>query len=578
MYLNLRIFQKSVKKMLRIFTIFISFWFSFAFSAELDKDSAFNFSAKSVGGGFELDINFDKSVYLYANKLKVSVENNDISALLELPKPANNELNESFNIFIPMGILKGFDDKKSNVIVAFQGCSYTGFCYAPMRSEFRLSLLPPKVLETKLNIVNAQNQPSKTSLSSDEQIANELSKSSFFWILASFFGYGILLSLTPCVLPMVPVLSGIIVAKASRGASRGAKLLSSLEYVLAMSVANAVLGVLAATLGAGLAAYLQQPIFIIFGAIIFVLLAVLIFSSHSAIFVRFNNFLNAKAGAFSGHFGVIFMGAISALILSPCVAAPLAGALLYIAGSGDILLGGFALFALGLGMGAPLLAIGAGFASMPRPGAWMMKITQIFGFVMLGVAIWLLSRIIGDFAWILYGLLGVFAGVFLADFKAPANAIARAFLALNLSFIGAGLACFMIFALSFGVGNSRFSSNAAVTELKADLSIDDLSKLQEKIKTASKPVIVDFWASWCVNCIEFEKELSKDEMAQKLLSNFEIIKVDLSNMSENKQGILEFYSIFGPPAFLIFESGELRKKIIATPKMDEFKEILKEFS
>ena len=106
------------------------------------------------------------------------------------------------------------------------------------------------------------------------------------------------------------------------------------------------------------------------------------------------------------------MGAISALILSPCVAAPLAGALLYIAGSGDILLGGFALFALGLGMGAPLLAIGAGFASMPRPGAWMMKITQIFGFVMLGVAIWLLSRIIGDFAWILYGLLGVFAGVF----------------------------------------------------------------------------------------------------------------------------------------------------------------------
>ena len=104
--------------MLRIFTIFISFWFSFAFSAELDKDSAFNFSAKSVGGGFELDINFDKSVYLYADKLKVLVENNDISALLVLPKPANNELNESFNIFIPMGILKGFDDKKSNVIVA----------------------------------------------------------------------------------------------------------------------------------------------------------------------------------------------------------------------------------------------------------------------------------------------------------------------------------------------------------------------------------------------------------------------------------------------------------------------------
>lgn len=215
--------------MLRIFTIFISFWFSFAFSAELDKDSAFNFSAKSVGGGFELDINFDKSVYLYADKLKVLIENNDISALLVLPKPANNELNESFNIFIPMGLLKGFDDKNSNVIVAFQGCSHTGFCYAPMRSEFRLSLVPPKVLETKLNIINTPNQPSKTSLSNDEQIANELSKSSFFWILASFFGYGILLSLTPCVLPMVPVLSGIIVAKASSGASRGAKLLASLD-------------------------------------------------------------------------------------------------------------------------------------------------------------------------------------------------------------------------------------------------------------------------------------------------------------------------------------------------------------
>lgn len=564
--------------MLRIFTIFISFCFfiSSAFSVELDKDSAFYFSAQSVGGGFELEINFDKSVYLYADKLKVSVENNDISALLELPSPSNNELNKSFNVFIPMGILKGFDYKKSNVIVAFQGCSHTGFCYAPMRSEFRLSLTPPKVFETKLNIVNTKSQPSNISI--DEQIANELSKSSFFWILASFFGYGLLLSLTPCVLPMVPVLSGIIVAKASSGASKGAKLLASLEYVLAMSVANAVLGVLAATLGAGLGAYLQQPIFIIFGTIIFVLLAVLIFSSHSAFFVRFNNFLNAEAGAFSGHFGVIFMGALSALILSPCVAAPLAGALLYIAGSGDILLGGFALFALGLGMGVPLLAIGAGFASMPRPGAWMMKITQIFGFVMLGVAIWLLSRIIGDFAWILCGLLGIFAGVFLADFEVPKNAISRAFLALNLSFIAAGLACFMIFALSFGVGNSRFSSNTAVAELKAELSIDDLSKLQEKIKSASKPLFIDFWASWCINCIEFEKELIKDEVAQKLLNNFEIIKVDLSNMSENKQRILEFYSIFGPPAFLIFEGGELRKKIVSTPKMNEFKEIIKEFS
>lgn len=565
--------------MLRIFTIFISFCFfiSSAFSVELDKDSAFYFSAQSVGGGFELNINFDKSVYLYADKLKVSVENNDISALLELPSPSNNELNKSFNIFIPMGILKGFNDKQSNVIVAFQGCSHTGFCYAPMRSEFILSLIPPKVLETKLNIVNAQNQPSKTSLSNDQEIANELSKSSFFWILASFFGYGLLLSLTPCVLPMVPVLSGIIVAKASSGASKGAKLLASLEYVLAMSVANAVLGVLAATLGAGLGSYLQKPIFIIFGTIIFVLLAVLIFSSHSAFFVRFNNFLNAKAGAFSGHFGVIFMGAISALILSPCVAAPLAGALLYIAGSGDILLGGFALFALGLGMGVPLLAIGAGFASMPRPGAWMMKITQIFGFVMLGIAIWLLSRIIGDFAWILYGLLGIFAGVFLADFELPKNAISRAFLALNISFIAAGLACFMIFALSFGVGNSRFSSNTAVAELNLELSIDDLSKLQEKIKSASKPVIIDFWASWCVNCIEFEKELSKNEVAQKLLSNFEIIKVDLSDMNEGKQGILEFYSIFGPPAFLFFEGGELRKKVVATPKIDEFTQILNEF-
>lgn len=561
--------------MLRIFTIFISFLLFCALNAaELDKDSAFKFSASSVGGGFELGIDFDKSVYLYANKLKVMVENNNISAFLELPSPANNELNESFDLFVPMGLLKGFNDKETTLIVAFQGCSHTGFCYAPMRSEFRLALAPPAVLESKLNIVNAQKEASN---SNDEQIASELSKSSFFWVLASFFGYGLLLSLTPCVLPMVPVLSGIIVAKASSGASRGAKLLSSLEYVLAMSVANAVLGVLAATLGAGLGAYLQQPIFIIFASIIFVLLAFLIFSSHSGFLLRFNSFLNAKAGAFSGHFGVIFMGAISALILSPCVAAPLAGALLYIASSGDILLGGLALFALGLGMGAPLLAIAAGFASMPRPGAWMSKITQIFGFVMLGVAIWLLSRIIGDFAWILYGLLGIFAGVFLADFEAPKNAISRAFLAFSISLISAGLACFIIFALSFGVGNSRISSNTAINEQKSTLSASSLGELENKIKTASKPVIVEFWASWCANCLEFDKSLSKSEVAQKLLSDFEIIKVDLSDMDEGKQGILEFYSLFGPPAFLFFDGGELRKKVVATPKIDEFTQILNEF-
>ncbi|WXG20490.1 cytochrome c biogenesis protein CcdA [Campylobacter concisus] len=240
--------------------------------------------------------------------------------------------------------------------------------------------------------------PEFTELSEDQSIANELSSKNFFISLATFFGYGLLLSLTPCVFPMIPILSSIIVSK---GGSLNAKkgFLLSLVYVVAMSLAYALAGVGASLLGFGIAGALQNIYVLGAFAAIFVILSFSMFGFYDIkLPSKFENLISKKSQNSSGLVGVFIMGFASALIVSPCVAAPLAGALLYIAQSGDAIYGGIMLFVMGLGMGAPLLVIGLSSGKLlPRPGGWMDEVKKFFGFLMLIMAVWILSRVLGAF-------------------------------------------------------------------------------------------------------------------------------------------------------------------------------------
>lgn len=565
------------------FICVLLFCASFLFSAILDKDEAFKFSANAVNSGIELNIDFDKSVYLYADKFTLRAKNSSLNEFLDLPAAKQKDKSlvyeNSFKIFVPSAPLKN----SNNLSVNFQGCSHSGFCYAPMSTAFELDLKAEKI--SLLYINKIENSQNSKALSNDEIIADSFSKKSIFWLLASFFGYGILLSLTPCVLPMVPILSAIIVNKANKGAGKKGKFLASLEYVLALSVANAILGAVAGSLGAGVHGILQSPVVIVFSAFIFVILAILMFfyARVTAFLSRFNTSISLKAQSYSGHFGVIFMGFLSALVISPCVALPLAGALLYIAKTGDILLGGAALFVLSIGMSTPLLALGAGFSLTLKPGMWMNKITQIFAFLMFGMALWLLSRIMDEkISFLLFALLAIISSVFLQDFKTNFSKIGKFFTGLNLALFIAGAGFLIVSILEFSgfLQNSTLLKNSSEQISKnsnKEKIINNLSELENFLKSSKRPVIVDFWADWCVNCKEFDKQLQNDIMAQNLLLAFEILKVDLSQMSDEKEQMLKKFELFGPPAFLIFKDGELKQKLVASPNMDEFIKILKTF-
>lgn len=560
------------------FVILLLAFFGSLCAEILDKDKAFFMDLESANAGYIAKISFDESVYLYSDKLSLSANNQNITDLLDFNHEKNEHLDKSFEIFIPAPILQRLKKDEIELKIVFQGCSHSGFCYAPMSSIFSINLAKNEIKTKAQNVIT-------TELSSDEQIANEFSSKSAWFVILSFFGYGLLLSFTPCVLPMIPIVSAIIALKAGIPNSGIPKNTSNsafgavLLYVLSLCVVNALLGLIAASIGKGIQGYLQTPAVLAASSAVFVLLALFCFglARGAGLLDKFNTALNAQIERFSGTFGIVFMGALSALVVSPCVAAPLAGALLYIAASGDLLLGFFTLFALSFGMSVPLLALGAGVKFLPKPGAWMEKITKIFGFILLAMAIWLLSRLLSaQIIVLLYAILALFASIFLGLFSKK-----TAFAFRSLLFVIFGFSLFTLGALFYAKTNENSSiAQYFNSEQKGGLSqvkINNITELENFVKNAKNPVIIDFWANWCVNCKSFESELKNDILAQNLLLAFDIAVVDLSSLNDENSATLSRFGLFGPPAFLFFKDGKLTKKIVASQPLDEFRNILQEF-
>ncbi len=539
----------------------------------LSPEEAFNLSVKKSGDVIAVSLKLGENIYIYDDKFKITIVKPDIASLnkdLNIPKPTTYDKHlvhkvPNLNVLVPIDIIKKYTDGENITLrVEFQGCATSGICYQPMSQDFDFT-----ISNTKQKQIKKQSSP----LSEQDSIAKSLATDSIWLVLLTFFGFGLLLSLTPCIFPMIPILSSIIVSQADKITTKRAFLLS-LVYVLAMSLAYTIAGVLAGLFGANIQASLQNPWIIVAFSIVFVALAFSMFGFYEIQMPRFiQSKLAKKSDQMHGHgvFGVAIMGFLSALIMGPCVAAPLAGALVYIGQSGDALLGGLALFVMSLGMGMPLLLVGVGAKKyMPKPGAWMNAIKAFFGVMMLALAIWTLSRVIDPstvmFMWmVLFISTSVYMGA-LESLKDGADGVRKLIKSIAVIILIYGV--FLFIGFSSGATDplkplSKFSQSVVITskiEDKKDSKIfkvvSTLDELKKIIENSKKPVLIDFYADWCVSCVELEKYTFSDKLVQKKMSEFENIKIDVTKNSKEDKKILKEFGIFGPPAILFFKNGK----------------------
>jgi thiol:disulfide interchange protein DsbD len=417
-------------------------------------------------------------------------------------------------------------------------------------------------------------------------LAANLSSNRFLALL-SFFGFGLLLAFTPCVFPMIPILSGIIAGSGENISTRRAFVLS-VVYVLATCVVFTIAGVIAGLAGANLQAAFQKPWILVSFAILFVLLALSMFGFYelqlpSSFQSKIADISNRQKGG--SLIGVAIMGLLSALIVGPCVAPPLAAAVLYISQTRDPVFGGLALFVLSLGMGAPLVVFGtAAGRFLPRAGAWMDAVKAVFGVLFLGLAIWMLARIL-DAVWIMLmtGALAIASAVYLGALERlpeGASGWRRLWKALGIVLLVAGAAEILGAAAGgrdvtqplAGVVAGAGKSEGNALAFRTIKSVDDLDRALAAAKAAKQPVMLDFYADWCVSCKEMEKFTFSQAPVQKALEGFVLLKADVTANDDADQALLERFNLFGPPATIFFADGAERRalRLIGFEKAEDF--------
>jgi thiol:disulfide interchange protein DsbD len=446
-----------------------------------------------------------------------------------------------------------------------QGCADVGVCYVPYehRAELKLASLVSEAPRTD-GLTAVFGAVPAAGL--DENIA-ALFRGGFWLVVASFFGFGLLLSFTPCVLPMVPILSGVIVGAGQPVTKVKGFLLASI-YVFGMALTYAVAGVAAGLSGAMLSAALQNPWVVGAFAAVFVALALAMFGVYELQLpvALQSRFALASSRMHGGHAaGVFSMGVLSALILGPCVAAPLAGALLYIGQSRDVVLGGSALFAMALGMGVPLLAVGASAGTLlPKAGPWMDTVKRFFGVLLLGVAIYLVSPFIPvSVQMFLWGALLIAMAIYLRVIDPlPADAHGFQRFAKGIGVV-ALLAGFAYLAGAFSGGRDILQPLSGLRATAAEgggavetpfQRINSLSELDERIVAAAgRTVMLDFYADWCVSCKEMERFTFSDERVKARLRDVVLLQADVTANNAEHAALLKRFRLFGPPGIIFFD-------------------------
>ena len=534
----------------------------------LEPEQAFRFSARALAAD-ALEIRFEiaDGYYMYRERFRFEAENAQLG-VAELP--AGERTTDQFfgetetyrkavNIRVPVAP-GGADPVR--LVVTSQGCADIGVCYVPMESRASIRLVGATAsLSEGPRSVGAV--PQWSIYSSDQDIA-ALFQGQFLPVLIGFFGLGLLLAFTPCVLPMIPILSSIIAGE-GRSLTKPRAFALSASYVLGMALTYAVAGVAAAYSGSMIAAALQNAWVLGAFAAVFVWLALSMFGFYE---ISLPGFLHQRLSAAHQRLrggriaSVAAMGAFSAVIVSPCVAAPLAGALLYISQTRDVVLGGGALFAMALGMGAPLIALGVSEgALLPKAGAWMKAVKAFFGVLLLAVAIWIVSPVLPGMAVMLaWAALLVGTGVYLrAIDRLPVEAPAsmRLAKAVGVMTLVAGLAL-LVGALAGSrdplrplTGLVAGGAAAAHTPFQRVASLDEL---QGKLRAPGRPVMLDFYADWCVSCKEMEAFTFTDARVRAHLDRMLLLQADVTANNEADKALLKRFSLFGPPGIIFFDA------------------------
>lgn len=470
----------------------------------------------------------------------------------------------------------------------YQGCADAGFCYPPITKTIDL------IIPTSSTSVTTGFETSigLNILPEQDRIAQLLASDETWWALLSFFGFGLLLSFTPCVFPMVPILSSIIVGQGKQVTTSRAFMLS-LTYVMAMSITYTIAGVIAGLFGSNLQIAFQNSWILGSFSAVFILLALSMFGFYdlqlpSSLQTRLDGI--SKKQQSSTYVGAGIMGFLSALIVGPCIAAPLAGALIYIGLSGDAVFGGVSLFVLSLGMGLPLLIIGTSAGKLlPKAGHWMNTIKAVFGVLMLGLAIWILERIIPEqVTMVLWAILLIGSAVYMGAVErlgADATGWQKLWKGSGLIMLIYGV-LLMIGAAGGGndvlqpLRNTSLPFTATATsespslQFKAIKGLDNLNQEIALAAAANRPVMLDFYADWCIDCKRMEKRTFSDPGVQQALANTVVLQADVTANDDQDQALLKHFGLPGPPAILFFstQGNEIRQyRLIGFLSPDKFR-------
>jgi thiol:disulfide interchange protein DsbD len=549
----------------------------------LSLEEAFVLKAEVVVDKVLVTFELADDIYVYTDKVSVEITPNAYVGMGAFVLPQGSEHDGDIAYFngqtlsVPLKKLsQGSGLAAFELLVSYQGCSEKGLCYEPSTQSFALevdlsALATAGTAPVSLEPILDKKLPEAAN---DDPITALLSGGNLLYILGGFFIFGLLLSLTPCVFPMVPILSSVIISHGSEMTTKKAFLLS-MVYVQAMAITYTVAGVVAGLSGAGVQAAFQTPWVIVAFSAVFILLALSMFGLFEIQMPQgLQSYLNRKTeGRGKGYTSIAIMGLLSALIVGPCVAAPLAAALGFISQSGDAFLGGMALYALSMGMGIPLLIVGTGAGKfMPRPGSWMDAVKSIFGVMMLAVAIWMLSRVLDNSIIIfMWSALTMFVAVNIGAFEAKNEAYCNPCYAAQKS-IGM-MVLLVAIALFIGAVTNASSvlnplekllpshvvmPSSAQGQSKENnfVTIGSLAELDAIIaESKGKKIMLDFYADWCTSCKELEHLTFSNAEVKRALSDYVLVQADVTANTDEQKALSKRFGLFGPPAMIFFDEN-----------------------
>jgi len=579
-------------KMIQLFllmTLFLTAGFESAFKKQstfMDPKDAFKVSAVEDGDVIETKIVLGKDIHIFDKDLKYKViKPKEFELQVNRPKghtASNGDkvYTQEVNVDIPISEIQSqlkLPPKTPYTLeISFQGCSDRGICYSPESRRFEFTLPEPSFFDKILSLTNESNSAN---------IVDVLKSESSFFIIFLFLILGLLLALTPCIFPMIPILSSIIVSQAGSSKPSAAKgFFTSLVYVLSMAVTYTIVGLIAGLLGADIQSAMQNPWVLTGFSLMFLALAISLFGYYEIqLPASWQSKIHSASDSAQGKgiLGTAIMGFLSAFIIGPCVAPPLAGAVIFISKTGDALLGGMALFVMSIGMGLPLLLVGAGAGKfMPKPGGWMTRVSEVFGVVMLGLAIFMLAKVPFVAPWVIMGLwsllfmgIAIYMGVF--NNSSETKGAIKLFQLLGFASLIYGVSLFIALLsgstsmlhpfekftnpqVSTHTMGGAVASTMGTTTPKEHSDPSHLGysveRLLKEVKASSKPVVVDFSKQSCASCRELEAITFPNPAVQNELQRFTFITIDLTKNTEDDQALLKNFDLFGTPNIIFFDT------------------------